>query len=190
MTGSEKQATTIARVVVLCGSIRARSVNRYLVNAVKDIAGDRFCLSTFPIETLPHFNPDQDNDQVCNTVQAFRRQIDEADGVLISTPEYVFSIPGVIKNAIEWTVSTTVFTNKPVAIITASTSGKEAHQSLGLVMKTIYARLSDECRLLIQTPKSKLDKDGNVTDAGTRRQLEALVDVFSREVAAYQTGRR
>jgi len=173
----------------MCGSIRDRSTNKSLLDAVAEMAGDRFTLRSFPIETLPHFNPDMDNEQVCDEVREFRHLIEAADGVLISTPEYVFSIPGVIKNTIEWTVSTTVFSDKPVAIITASTSGKQGHESLGLVMRTIYAHVPDECRLLIQAPKSKLDSDGNITDATTHRQLEALVDAFCQTVTAYRTGR-
>lgn len=176
-------------ILALCGSIRTQSANQTLIEIVAKIAGDRFVIKPFPIATLPHFNPDINDERVDPVVRDYRRQIDAAAGVLISTPEYVFSIPGVVKNAIEWTVSTTVFTDKPVAIVTASTSGKEAHQSLGLVMKTIYARVPDECRLLIQAPKSKLDNDGNVTDATTRGQLEALVDAFNGMVAAYQAGR-
>ena len=176
-------------ILALCGSTRAQSTNQSLIEAVAGIAGDRFVVRQFSIATLPHFNPDIDDEHIDPVVRDYRRQIDAAAGVLISTPEYVFSIPGVVKNAIEWTVSTTVFSAKSVAIITASTSGKEAHQSLTLVMRTIYARVPDECRLLIQAPKSKIDKDGNVTDAETRRQLEALVDAFSRTVASHRATR-
>jgi len=189
MSAAERQAAAIPRVVVLCGSIRAQSVNRHLVDAVARMAGDKFALHTFPIETLPHFNPDLSEGQASNDVQAFLREIEAADGVLISTPEYVFSIPAVVKNAIEWTVSTTVFSDKPVAIITASTSGKEAHQSLALVMRTIYARVPDECRLLIQVPKSKVDSAGNITDNATQQQLEALVDAFSQTIRDFRNGR-
>ena len=67
----------------------------------------------------------------------FRKSIEEADAVLICTPEYVFSLPGILKNALEWTVSTTVFSDKPTALLTASSSGEKAHESLLLVMKTL-----------------------------------------------------
>lgn len=176
-------------ILALCGSIRAQSTNQSLIDAVAKIAGDRFVIKPFPVASLPHFNPDVDDAHIEPVVYEFRQQIDAADGVLISTPEYVFSIPGVVKNAIEWTVSTTVFSDKPVALITASTSGKEAHQSLTLVMRTIYARLPDECRLLIQAPKNKLDKEGNITDPATHQQLETLIDAFGRTVSEYQAVR-
>jgi NAD(P)H-dependent FMN reductase len=57
---------------------------------------------------------------------AFRKKIEDADGVLICTPEYVYSLPGSLKNAVEWMVSTTLFTDKPAALITAASSGTES----------------------------------------------------------------
>jgi NAD(P)H-dependent FMN reductase len=99
--------------------------------------------------------------------------------VLICTPEYVFSLPGALKNAIEWCVSTTVFSEKPVALITASASGIKAHESLQLILKTIYADVREETQTLIQGAKGKVGDDGEIKDPATAQQLKNLATAFA-----------
>ncbi|MCW3124402.1 MAG: putative NADPH-dependent reductase, partial [Bacteroidetes bacterium] len=91
-----------------------------------------------------------------------------------TTPEYVFSLPGVLKNALEWTVSTRVWADKPVALITAAASGEKAHESLQLIMKTIEAKFDESTTLLIQGAKGKVGKDEKV-DEQTTKQLSDLL---------------
>jgi NAD(P)H-dependent FMN reductase len=91
----------------------------------------------------------------------------------------VFSLPGVLKNAIEWTVSTVVFTDKPAALITASSSGKVAHESLQLVMKTVGVKTTEETCLLISSVKSKMTKDGEINDSDTLEQLKKLITALN-----------
>jgi NAD(P)H-dependent FMN reductase len=136
------------------------------------------------LSSLPHFNPDLDKEdcEAPKPVQEMRRKIQDADGVLICTPEYVFSIPGSLKNLIEWTVSTTLFSEKPVALITASASGTKAHESLQLIMKTIYADLDEGSQLLITGIRSKLDAEGNIVDADTIRKMGELVKNFTAQM--------
>ncbi len=125
---------------------------------------------------LPYFNPDLDKEEtVPVTVSEFRNQIQAADAVLICTPEYVFSLPGVLKNALEWTVSTTVFSDKPAALITASASGQKAAESLELIMRTIGAKFSQDTMLLIQGVKGKVDGD----EAVLREQLTKLGEALA-----------
>jgi NAD(P)H-dependent FMN reductase len=98
--------------------------------------------------------------------------------VIICTPEYVFSLPGALKNAIEWTVSTTLFSEKPVALITASALGQKAHEALQLIMKTIYARFDEQTQLLISGVRAKI-KDTGIVDEGTLQQVRSLVSHFA-----------
>jgi len=166
-------------VLAICGSTRARSANLSIIEHVARLVAGTADVELYESLTdLPYFNPDLDKERAPEVVEAFRQKIQAADGVLICTPEYVFSLPGVLKNAIEWCVSTTVFSEKPVALITASASGAAAHQSLQLVMRTIYASLSDETQLLIQGAKGKIDTDGNVKDIQVAAQLKGLTDAF------------
>jgi len=128
------------------------------------------------IDKLPHFNPDVDKGEAAPAVvRGLRDQIRAADGVLICTPEYVFSLPGSLKNALEWTVSTTVFSNKPVALIVAAASGEKALESLELIMTTIEARLASGSKLLIKGAKGKIGANGEIRDQATAEQIKAVV---------------
>jgi chromate reductase, NAD(P)H dehydrogenase (quinone) len=117
-----------------------------------------------------------------NSVRDFRQKIEQADGVLISTPEYVFSIPGILKNALEWTVSTIVFNEKPTAVITAASSGNAAHESIQLILKTIGAYFDENTAVLIQSPKSKMNDNGEITDAKTLELLANLISSFQTKI--------
>lgn len=151
------------KVLAISGSTRKHSSNESILKAIGTLCTDEVDFQIFDgIDKLPHFNPDLDNDQLPATVGVFRDQISKADGVLFCTPEYVFSMPGSLKNAIEWTVSTTLFSSKPVAIIVASASGEKAYESLILVMTTIEATIGSQSTLLIKGAKGKVNKNGSV----------------------------
>ncbi|HEY6954034.1 MAG TPA: NADPH-dependent FMN reductase, partial [Flavisolibacter sp.] len=125
-------------VLGICGSTRTQSANLFIIQYVASLMVNDVEFEVYDgLTQLPYFNPDLDKESAPAPVEAFRQKIKTADGVLICTPEYIFSLPGILKNAIEWCVATTVFSEKPVALITASASGAAAHQSLQLVMKTI-----------------------------------------------------
>jgi len=165
------------KILSISGSTRADSVNLHILNAVAVMYGSKADFSMYTeIDQLPHFNPDLDTENPPKTVAYFRKCISEADGVLICTPEYVYSLPGSLKNAIEWTVSTILFTDKPVALITASSSGQKAHEALALLMSTIGAKIA--ASLLIQAPKTKVSLEGNITDEATLSGIRELMDVF------------
>lgn len=167
------------KVFAICGSTRSNSANLQILQFVKQVSENECDLEIYTgLDKLPHFNPDLDKDAAPSIVEDFRNKIKQADGVLICTPEYVFSLPGALKNAIEWCVSTTIFSGKPVAIITASAHGAKAHESLQLVMKTIYSALRPDTQLLIQGAKGKVNNEGEITDADTVRQLRDLTRAF------------
>lgn len=167
------------KVFAICGSTRAHSANLRIIQHVANVLSNEVEFEIYEeLAALPHFNPDLDKDQAPGIIEKLRSQIKNADGVLISTPEYVFSLPGALKNAIEWCVSTTVFSEKPVALITSSASGAKAHESLQLVMKTIYADLQNETQLLIQGAKGKVNGDGKIIDCETAHKLNDLAQAF------------
>lgn len=167
------------KVVAICGSTRAQSANLSIIDYVASILSNEVEFEIYDqLSALPHFNPDNDKETAPAIVEFLREKIATADGVLICTPEYVFSLPGALKNAIEWCVSTTVFSDKPVAFITASASGVKAHESLRLVMQTICAGLKEETQLLIQGAKGKVNNDGTITDSVTAQQLKDLASAF------------
>lgn len=125
---------------------------------------------------MPHFNPDLTKEPLPPAVADFHHRIAAADAVMICTPEYVFSLPGSFKNAIEWTVSTTLFTGKPGALITAASSGHKAHEALQLVMGTIGLTWGSRGALLISVPKTKINAKGEITDQVTLHSIKALME--------------
>ena len=127
------------------------------------------------LTNLPFFNPDLDNDSPPSEVARLRKAIETADAVVICTPEYVFSLPGVLKNALEWMVSSSTFSGKPVALITAAASGDKAQESLHLIMKTIEAGFSDDMTLLIQGAKGKITRAESQLKLDLKRVMDRLI---------------
>jgi NAD(P)H-dependent FMN reductase len=141
------------RILAICGSLRATSSNRSALEAAALLvpAG----MSIVPYEglaELPHFNADLDTDEPPEIVQALRREVGLADGLLISSPEYAHGIAGSLKNALDWLVGSFEFPGKPVALINASPRAVHADAQLREILTTMSARLfgasSIELRLL------------------------------------------
>jgi chromate reductase, NAD(P)H dehydrogenase (quinone) len=108
-------------------------------------------------------------------VSDFRRLLDEADGILICTPEYAMGVPGTLKNAIDWTVSSMQFFHKPVGLITASLAGQKAHNSLMETLKVIDSDIPDSSQLLISFAKTKIIGD-KIIDPDTLQQMTKVID--------------
>ena len=170
------------KILAISGSIRLKSTNTYLLEWISKLSHNQFDIELFSqIDQLSHFNPDLDNENVPDLIAEFRSQIDKANGVIICTPEYVFSLPGALKNALEWTVSTTVFSDKPVALITASGLGDKASEQLALIMNTLGARFDQQTQLLIQSARSKVNAE--TIDSETRQRLVNLIDAFALQMS-------
>ncbi len=164
------------KILAISGSTKPNSTSHHILNHIKSNLENILELEIYEgIEKLPHFNPAITDEQTSINVIEFRKQIENADGVIFCTPEYVFSIPGSLKNAIEWCVSTTVFSQKPVAMIIAAASGEKAYESLSLILTTIETILPNESRLLIQGAKGKVNTHGEITDISTKEQIERVI---------------
>lgn len=166
-------------IFVIIGSAGKNSANEKLIDYISNLTSDFFSLTVFKdLKTLPHFDPELSTDNPPKEIIELRKNIDNADGVIICTPEYIFSIPSGLKNAIEWCVATTIFTNKPTGIITASASGQLGHEELKLIMKTVMANFTDQTTLLIQGIKGKVNQQGQITDKKTIDDLTNFIKAF------------
>ncbi|WP_229335379.1 hypothetical protein [Flavobacterium sp. ALJ2] len=87
-----------------------------------------------------------------------------------------------LKNVLEWCVSTTVFSNKKVGLITASASGEMGQEQLSLIMKTVEAKFDNDTQLLIQGIRGKIDSDGNIIDENTLMNILAFIKSFEKQV--------
>jgi chromate reductase, NAD(P)H dehydrogenase (quinone) len=171
------------KIMAFSGSLRARSTNLTIIENIAQMFAARMTVTVYDgLARLPYFNPDLESAAPLAEVEALRRQIREADGVLICTPEYVFSIPGALKNALEWTVGTGDFAGVPVALITASSLGEKTHESLLLVLKTIEARITEHTALLISGARTKLNSEGKISDAPTIEALNLVIESFLRTI--------
>jgi chromate reductase, NAD(P)H dehydrogenase (quinone) len=174
------------KILAISGSTRKASSNLNLINAIAALASKTFTVKIFEgLSGLPHFNQDLDNENVPVEVADFRRQIREADGILICTPEYAIGVPGTLKNAIDWTVSSMEFSKKPVALITASLSGEKAHNSLLGTLLIIEAKMTADTQLLISFVKTKVNDDFKITDKETLNSviklIQSLTEIITKE---------
>lgn len=120
-------------ILAIVGSASSNSSNLKLVEKIAGLTENVFCLTIFEgLKTLPHFDPELSVDNPPKSIEDFRNKIERSDGLIICTPEYVFSIPGGLKNAIEWCISTTVFSDKPTGLITASAGGQKGMKNYNL----------------------------------------------------------
>lgn len=165
-------------VFAICGSTRAASANLHLINAIALLTADKLEFDVYNgIAALPHYNPDLDHNNPPEAVLYFRQKLRAADGVLICTPEYAMGLPGSLKNALDWTVSSMEFSGKPVLAITAATSGEKAHQSLLGTLNIIEAKTADTS-LLIPFIKTKLNNQHQITDEPTLQQVKEALRHF------------
>jgi chromate reductase len=167
------------KIFAISGSASEASVNEKILDHLASIIGNEYSIEIFTaLKSIPHFNPEESLNNPPLPVLEFRNKILAANGIIICSPEYVFSIPAGLKNAIEWCVATTVFTDKPVGIITASSSGVKGHEELKMIMGTLGAKITDEASLLIGGVKARINEDGKIKDAATADMLNNFISSF------------
>src|SRR3954470_17672495 len=173
------------KILGISGSLRASSANNQVIKIISKI---------FPAEInfqiysgLRHIPPFDDSDGPSKEVISFRNLVTDAAGVIICTPEYAFGVPGILKNALDWTVTSGDFVNKPVALITAASKGDSAHASLLLTLTAISADIHTDTNLLISFVRTKLDEKGDIKDAPTLKGLTAVINRFVERIAATHT---
>jgi len=168
------------RVLGISGSLRAESHNTALLRAAAAAAPAGVALELYEgLESLPHYNEDLDTEQPPATVAALRGLIEAADAVLISTPEYNGSIPGVLKNAVDWASrprGEAALLGKPVAVIGGSISDYGAiwaQDHLRRALGIAGARVLD-VELPIGRVHERLDERGELDDPETFTELERV----------------
>lgn len=171
------------KVLAICGSTKKNSSNHAILQFIAESFKEFIEVDFYDgVESLPHYNLDLDNENPPQIVADLRKRIDCSNGVVICSPEYVFSLPGSLKNIIEWNVTTTVFSNKPVAIIVASASGEKAFEALDLIMTTIESRIGEKSKLLIKGVKGKIGPNGEIQDQEVSEQITAVVQSLIRSM--------
>lgn len=166
------------RILAIAGSLRARSINRTVLEAARLLAPSGVQIQLFDeLGDLPLFNPDREEEYL-PAIAALRAAVSDADGLLICSPEYARGVSAVLKNALEWLVSGPEFPGKPVAVINASQRSTEADGQLRLILRTMSARLIEEASVTIPMLGRNLDAEGIAADATLSGALRtALIDL-------------
>jgi chromate reductase len=167
-------------ILGFAGSLRKGSYNRSLLRAALELAPQEAKLEIFDLDGIPLFNQDLEN-QPPEKVREFKARIRAADAILIATPEYNYSIPGVLKNAIDCAsrpYGDNAFAHKPVAIMGASvgmmgTARAQYHLRQCFVFLTCFALNQPE--VMVPFAPEKIDRDGKVTDPKTREMIAELL---------------
>ena len=183
------------RVLAISGSLRAASNSTALLRALREEAPEGVEVILWDgLREIPPYDQDEDVVPAPPAVGAFRELVREVDAVFFATPEYNSSVPGALKNALDWgsrPLATNVFRNKPVAVISSSAGafgGVWAAAELRKVLAAMGSRVT-EAELSVGHAPEKLDADGRVADdevrQGLRDALNTLVaQVVPAEVAA------
>lgn len=167
-------------IFIIIGSASPDSSNEQIVDYVSTLWSEYEVQVFKDLKSLPHFDPQRSVQDPPPEIMALRSQIEQADGLLICSPEYIFSIPSGLKNVFEWCVASTVFSDKPTGIITASASGIKGHEELQLILKTLMARCTADTSLLIPGVKGKINAQGQLTDEKTKQELQQFSRHFIR----------
>jgi len=170
-------------ILGFAGSLRKGSYNKSLLRAAQEIVPADVKLEIFDLEGIPPFNQDLEN-QPPEKVKEFKAKIRAADAILIATPEYNYSIPGVLKNAIDNAsrpYGDNPFDGKPVAIMGASigmlgTARAQYHIRQSLVFLNMYPLNHPE--VLVPFAQEKIDQNGKLTDQKTSEKIKELLEAL------------
>ncbi|MCW3118923.1 MAG: azr 2 [Chitinophagaceae bacterium] len=164
------------KITGISGSLRDNSSNTNILRQLAAMIPAEIDFTIYNgIGGLPHFNPELDGEKPPIPVESFRQLLKETDAVIICTPEYAFGVPGSLKNALDWTVSSGELVNKPLALITASLSGGKAHAALLDTLTALSTNITEERSLLISFIRSKLDEKGFIKVPELLRALQTLL---------------
>ena len=173
-------ATNI-RIFGFAGSLRKGSFNKALLRCALEQVPAEAELEIFDIGEIPPYNQDLD-DRMPDVVRAFKSKIKAADAILIATPEYNYSMSGVLKNAIDWAsrpIGDNSFDDKPVAIMSASIgmiAGARAQYHLRQTCVYINMHPLNQPEVMVPFVEDKVDRNGHITDEKTRRKIKELLE--------------
>jgi chromate reductase len=182
----EKRAETMETmdktisILGIAGSLRKDSFNKALLQVAAELVPEGARLEVFDLDGIPPYNQDLDS-QPPDRVKEFKKKIKAADAILIVTPEYNYSIPGVLKNAIDFAsrpYGDNAWNGKPVAVMGASigmlgTARAQYHLRQSFVFLNMYPINQPE--VMVPFVEQKVDQNGRLTDDKTRKKVRELL---------------
>lgn len=173
----------IIRIAAFTGSLRRNSYNKATILAAKEMLPDNVYLDIIDLAEIPFYNEDVEAAGIPEAVASFKMKLAAADGFLIATPEYNYSIPPVLKNALDWASrgSNLPLSGKPLAIVSASPGifgGARVQYHLRQVCVVLNLLPLNKPEVFIMNAKAKFDQNGLLTDAFSREALKNLLQAL------------
>ena len=172
--------TTRIKIIGITGSLRVKSYNLAALRAAVELLPDGSTLEIVDLSPIPFFNEDIEAEGVPQVVVEFKEKLAAADAILIATPEYNYSIPPVLKNALDWASRGTdlPLSGKPLAIMSASPGmfgGARVQYHLRQVCVKLDLQTLNNPEVFITGANKKFDQDGKLIDDFTRSSIAKLV---------------
>ena len=171
------------KILAFAGSLRKGSYNKALVRAAVELAPENAVMEVFDLEGIPPYNQDLENNPPQRVIE-FKAKIREADALLIATPEYNYSVSGVLKSAIDWASrprADTPLEGKPVAIMSASIGrlgGARAQYHLRQSFVFLNMHPINRPEVMLPSAQDNVDANGRVTNEQTRQLIRQLIEVL------------
>jgi chromate reductase len=170
----------LIRVIGVAGSLRRDSYNKAALRAAQKLAPEGMSIDIFDLEGIPPFNQDHEKTPPERVVE-FKKQIRESAAVLIVTPEYNYSVPGVLKNAIDWAsrpYGDSAWSGKPAAIMSASPGafgGARAQYHLRQMFVFLNMYAINQPEVMIADAAHRFDAEGNLIHDQTKQLISDLL---------------
>ena len=170
-------------ILGFAGSLRKGSYNKALLRAAEELLPEEAKLEIFDLEGIPPFNQELES-RMPEKVKEFKAKIRDADAILIATPEHNYSVPGVLKNAIDWAsrpYGDNSFEGKPAAIMSASTGmlgGSRAQYHLRQIFVFLDMRPVNKPEVFITFAGQKIDDQGKLNDETSRKLIKQLLEAL------------
>ncbi len=172
------------KILGIVGSLRKQSYNKWLMQAAQKLAPDNLEIEIFDLQNIPLFN--QDNELAMPaSVTEFKQKIEAADAILIATPEYNYSFPGVLKNAMDWASrpqGQNSFSGKPAAVMGATPHALGASRAIYQLRQTFVfldLHVLNKPEIMMPFAADKFNESGELTDKHTIDKLHEFLGIFS-----------
>jgi len=168
-------------ILGIAGSLRKQSFNRALLRAAQELTPEGARMDIFELEGIPPFNQDEESTPPAK-VSDLKQQVRSADAILLVTPEYNYSVPGVLKNAIDWAsrpYGDSAWNGKPVALMgatvgTVGTARAQYHLRQMFVFLNMYAVNQPE--VMLSNAHKHFDQDGKLIDETAKKLMRQLLE--------------
>lgn len=181
--------SNIITILGFTGSLREDSFNKAALKAAQERVPEGAVLKLLDLSPLPFFNEDLEKGLLPKAVVDFKEALSEADGILIATPEYNFSIPPVLKNALDWASrgKDLPLSGKPAAIMSASPGmlgGARVQYHLRQVCLSLNLHVLNRPEVFITKAGLKFDEKGHLIDEQTGQAIQKLLEALVKRVKA------